>query len=158
MSSQSAPFRFRDLPKEIRDKIYSEPLCDLHPKPNTRMASKMIESPVRALHSIDTAILLTSTAIYRKAHDCMVKTNRFVKVTSAHGIMLHLVLNGQQVPVVAHKKKVMNNFGGYVLAVHLDTTKPVHHSPGSEGHRTGRAAHADDTASRHGYILRCSDG
>jgi hypothetical protein len=135
MSSQFAPFRFRDLPKEIRDKIYRELLCDFHPQSTTTMLSQMLDSPVRALHSIDTAILRTSTTVYREAYEVMVKTNRFVKVTSACGLPIHLMLNGQRVPVVAAKKTTVNSFVGYVLAVHLDTKKPIHNANGSESRR-----------------------
>jgi hypothetical protein len=135
MSSQFAPFRFRDLPKEIRDKIYRELLCDFHPQSTTTMLSQMLDSSVRALHSINTDILRTSTTVYREAYEVMVKTNRFVKVTSACGLPIHLMLNGQRVPVVAAKKMTVNSFVGYVLAVHLDTKKPIHNANGSESRR-----------------------
>jgi hypothetical protein len=129
MSSQSAPFRFRDLPKEIRAKIYRELLCDFRLKLTTLQPLQMLESYVPAPHNIDTAILRTSTAVYREAYDVMVKTNRFVKVTTARGLPTYLMLNGQQVPVVAANKKIVNSFGGYVLAVHLGTNKPAHNTP-----------------------------
>jgi hypothetical protein len=125
MSSLSAPFRFRDLPKEIRDKIYCELLCDFKPRLTTRQPSELLESTMPAPHNIDTAILRTSAAVYREAYDVMVKTNRFVKVTSVRGLPTHLLLNGIQVPVVASSKNVVDSFGGYVLAVHLGTTRTL---------------------------------
>jgi hypothetical protein len=129
MSSQAAPFRFRDLPKEIRVKTYRELLCDFKPKLTTLQPLQMLESCVPAPRNIDTAILRTSTAMYREVYNVMVKTNRFVKVTTARGLPTYLMLNGQQVPVVAANKKIVNSFGGYVFAVHLSTSKPAYNTP-----------------------------
>jgi hypothetical protein len=124
MSAPSEPFRFRDLPPEIRDRIYRELLCDFKPRLTTMYSANMGQA-APAPHEIDTAILRTSTTVYREAYDIMVKTNRFVKVTSVRGLAMNALLSGMQVPVMAANKKIVDQFGGYVLAVHLDTAQPI---------------------------------
>ena len=71
-------------------------------------------------HDGGTAILRTSKETYREAYDVMVKTNRFVKITSVGGIALRPSLCGQQVPLCSLDENVVNSFKGYVLGVHLD--------------------------------------
>jgi hypothetical protein len=124
MSPITAPFRFRDLPSEIRNKVYRELLSDFKRIPTVPDISKMLDF-VPADHNIDTAILRTNTATYREAYDVMVKTNRFVKVTSVPGLPLRTLLNAMQVPIVAKKKKVVNRFRGYVLAIELGSAKSI---------------------------------
>jgi hypothetical protein len=124
-SSKPSTFRFRDLPSEIRNKIYRELLCDFRPQPTTFDAGSMLEF-AQALHKIDTTILRTSTAIYREAYDVMVKTNRFIKVTSVRGLPMRLLLNCIKVPIVSAEKSVVERFRGYVLAVDLGKKHPSH--------------------------------
>jgi hypothetical protein len=132
MSSQSQPFRFRDLPQEIRDKIYRELLCDFKPRPTTFLRSNCGET-TPAPHDIETAILRTSTSVYREAYDVMIKINRFVKITSTRGLGMNHLLCCTQVPVVAANKESVERFGGYVLAVHLDSKQ---HGPTTTEPRT----------------------
>lgn len=75
---------------------------------------------VRVRHDFGSAILRTSKETYREAYDVMVKTNRFVKITSVRGIPLRPSLFGQEVPLVSVDDYVVNSFKGYVLDVHLD--------------------------------------
>ncbi|KAF2871153.1 hypothetical protein BDV95DRAFT_521672 [Massariosphaeria phaeospora] len=115
-------FRFHDLPSEIRNKIYRELLCNWKALPTTVDASSM-SSLEPARHAIDTAILRTSKTVYREAYDVMLKTNRFVKVTSVQGLPMQLVLNTLRVPIVTSHGSVVNRFKDYVLAIHLDTAR-----------------------------------
>jgi hypothetical protein len=124
MRSPAAPFRFRDLPSEIRNKVYRELLCDFKPIPTTFNASTLLDL-APAARDVDTAILCTNTVTYREAYDVMVKTNRFVKVTSVPGLPLRTLLGGIQVPIVTERKKVVNRFRGYVLAIHLGSAKSI---------------------------------
>ena len=133
-SSHPTKFRFRDLPAEIRNKIYRELLCDFKPQPTTIDPASMLEL-APAHHDIDTAILRTSKAVYREAYDVMIKTNRFVKITSVRGLPLWLLLNGLRVPIVTSDKGRVDKFKGYVLAVHLGCENPLPIPEGSDGSR-----------------------
>jgi hypothetical protein len=53
----------------------------------------------------DTAILCTNSAIYEEAYDTLVKTNRFVHVTSDIRIPLQLLVDLWHVPVVTGNKR-----------------------------------------------------
>lgn len=77
----------------------------------------------RVEHRIETSILRTSKEIYREAYDIMVKTNRFVKVTSVDGLPVIGALSGQQTPVVTQEKFLVDQFKGYVLSVHFGLKK-----------------------------------
>jgi hypothetical protein len=123
----STSFPFRSLPSEIRNKIYRELLCAFTPVPPVPnvIAAYYEPSLPRSTHVIDTAILRTSSTIYREGYDVLIKTNRFVKVMTARGIPLRPLLQSYLVPVVADCKRVVNAFKGYVLAVRLGCTTPL---------------------------------
>ncbi|CAO2648304.1 Nn.00g075710.m01.CDS01 [Neocucurbitaria sp. VM-36] len=100
----------------------------------------MLESE-RARHSIEIAPLLTSTDIYREAYDVLIKTNRFIKITSSQGLPLRLLLDGLRVPVVTEEKTAVEKFKGYVLAVHLGLSKPLPRPRSRMSERNRAACH-----------------
>lgn len=120
----STPFRFRDLPSEIRNKVYGELLCSFGPRPTTADLGNMFKL-ASARHTIDTAILRTNKTTYLEAYDVMIKKNRFVKITSIQGLKLQLLLCGLQVPVVTSNKRIVDSFRGYVLEINLRCGKPL---------------------------------
>jgi len=129
-SSNMAPrnsthFPFRSLPSEIRNKIYRELLCAFQAPPETVTAASAFDNSFHpSPHSIDTAILRTNTITHREAYDVLVKTNRFVRITSVHGVPLRRLMQSLMVPVVASRISAQQ-FKGYVLAVHLGCKEPV---------------------------------
>jgi hypothetical protein len=133
MHSLSSTFRFNALPREIRDKIYRELLCDFKPHPTTVVPEYVLEYEPAKNH-IDTGIMRPNKAIYAEAYDTMIKTNRFVKITSTQGLPLRLLVDGVRMRVVAWNKKVAESFKGYVIAVHLSSSRSL---PIPQ-HRTGR--------------------
>ncbi|KAF9700437.1 hypothetical protein EKO04_001964 [Ascochyta lentis] len=129
-------FRFLDLPREIRDKIYSTLLCSFDPRPDSWKPSvdpfldpDFMNALSIAEHAIDTSILLTSKQIHREAYDIMVKTNRFVRLTTSSGLPIRLLLNHLRVPVVTDNKESVEGFQGYVLSVSLTASKDLQQRP-----------------------------
>ncbi|KAF2250516.1 hypothetical protein BU26DRAFT_517348 [Trematosphaeria pertusa] len=118
------PFPFLSFPREIRDKVYRELLCNFDPPPTKVLPSTMFTFE-QAKHSIDTAVLRTSTQIHREAYDVMVKTNRFVLIESAGGLPIRSIMGGLRVPVITADRDCAQRFKGYVLAVSLSTKKPA---------------------------------
>lgn len=118
------PFRFRDLPSEIRNNIYRIIFCEFAPPPDDVDPAALLQLE-RARHSINTALLRTNTDIHCEACDILIKTNRFVKITSVRGLPLQKLLVVLRVPVVAVNRKAVERFKGYVLSVHLGFKKSV---------------------------------
>lgn len=128
----AATFRFLDLPREIRNKIYRAALCSFEPPPTTFMPPPDADTSMDfmsrvtvAKHAIDTSILLASKQIHREAYDAMVKTNRFVRVTTSWGMPIRSLLNHLCVPVVTENKQSVDRFPGYVLSVSITCPKEV---------------------------------
>jgi hypothetical protein len=73
----------------------------------------------RAEHRLETTILRVSKQTYLEAYDVMIKTNRFVKISSVRGLPVRLPLTGLRVPMVTMDEEFVEHFEGYVLTVHL---------------------------------------
>lgn len=121
-SSLSSPeqFRFLDMPREICNKIYRNLLCSFAPAPVTVVEPEL----GYAEHDNSTSILLASRQIHKEAYDTMVKTNRFVRVTTSGGFPLLALLNHLRVPVVVEGHE-SSQFKGYVLSVSLTCPKHI---------------------------------
>jgi hypothetical protein len=110
-------FRFLDLPREIRNKIYRVLLCSFAPVPTTMTIDKLNVHKILE-HSVETAILRTTIQIHREAYDVMIKTNRFVFVKSA-GIPIRNLLNSFLIRPVMVDEPALSDFKGYTLAVSI---------------------------------------
>ena len=107
------------MPREIRNKIYRNLLCSF-------AAPVAVFGPELAYaeHDNSTSILLVSRQIHKEAYDTMVKTNRFVRVTTSGGFPLITLLNHLRVPVVVEGHE-RSQFKGYVLSVSLTCPKHI---------------------------------
>jgi hypothetical protein len=73
----------------------------------------------RAEHRLETTILRVSKQTYLEAYEVMIKTNRFVEVSSVRGLPVRLPVTGLGVPMVTMNEEAVEQFESYVLAVHL---------------------------------------
>lgn len=130
------PFRFLDLPREIRDKIYRILLCSFASPPEDVYLSHMIERLYNFVEiglSVETSILRTCKDVYYEAYDVMIKTNRFVHVKSTGGIPLVYMVNCREIPVVTAHVEHIKKFNGYVLDVSMGSQMRIASPVVSEG-------------------------
>ena len=123
-SAPAESFRFFDLPRELRDKVYRNLLCSFDPPPTSITLSEALEL-YRARHDNDTSILRANSTTYKEAFEVLVKTNRFVKITSPEGLPLRMPLRGLAVPVVSEKASVVTSFKGFALSLDLSWSQPL---------------------------------
>jgi hypothetical protein len=130
LDSPTPPFRFLDLPGEIRNRVYEIILCSFEPAPPSEPLGKgliqiqsgriqeLVSGICPAVHSIETAILCTSKQVHREAYDVMVKANQFIHVRTTDISMSQLLI-GSQVPIVTMDRAHADQFQGYVLRVNM---------------------------------------
>jgi hypothetical protein len=104
----TAPFRFMDLPGELRNKVYALLLCSFRPAPasiqelSDKIGDGSFDSgPISAPQSNEPAILRVNSQVHREAYDVMIKTNRFVRITSPACMSFSKSVAGLVMPVVA---------------------------------------------------------
>jgi hypothetical protein len=79
------PFRFLDLPGELRNNVYEYMLCSFDD--GTPQAG--VIKPVN--HSVNTAILRTSSQVHRETYDIIV-SNQFVMIESHEHLPLRSLI------------------------------------------------------------------
>ncbi|KAL5117840.1 hypothetical protein ACEQ8H_004314 [Pleosporales sp. CAS-2024a] len=115
------PFRFLDLPGEIRNTIYDLLLCSWNHE--LHVESDAVSKVSRRCPShASSAILRTNRQIHREAFDYMVKRNQFVRITCRGLDIRNLFLDGG-IPVVSANPTEVSRFPGYVM--HMTLSKPV---------------------------------
>lgn len=119
------PFRFMDLPEEIKAQVYELLLCCFDSTPLPTEVDTYMERPrrlPRLSHSIDTAILRTNKEIYRGAYEVMVKRNKFIHVRfeGVFNDAVSICLAAYGVPVITVKPAAASLFPGYVLNAIID--------------------------------------
>ncbi|KAI2775816.1 hypothetical protein F4815DRAFT_504052 [Daldinia loculata] len=128
----STPFRFLDLPPELRNSIYDLVLCAWSPpEPRLTRVNQDLESytpfvPLLGHHKFDTAILLVSRQVSHEAIDVMLKYHLFIRVVT-HGVNLCHLLSAWEIPIVAIGKATIRNFKGFVMSysIKIQGASPV---------------------------------
>lgn len=80
------PFRFLDLPREVRDDIYEAAIFDLSPPD---MFMKPQDPDSLRLRKLDTNVLLTSSQVYWEARDVIVRRGQLIMVSFKHRNVFH---------------------------------------------------------------------
>jgi hypothetical protein len=97
-SAAAQPFRFMDLPRELRDKIYRNLLCSFIPPLRSDSGLVIMN------HSLNMDILRTSSTVHEEAHEVMIKTNQFVHVRSGGGLPISGLFMGHSIPLVGLRR------------------------------------------------------
>ena len=116
------PFRFLDLPGELRNKVYTLLLSARDAVTDTKVGPLEL---CRTKHNIEPTILRTSRQVHREAYEVMVKSSRFVCIESVSPLPLRSMVSAQHVPVVARDAGRISQFHGCVMKLTLRTRYPV---------------------------------
>lgn len=116
------PFRFLDLPGELRNNIYDLLLCSWNDEPEYEPG--FVGGLRKRSPSYDAmALLRTNKQIHNEAFDYMMKRNQFVRVTCRGLDANNLFLGDEVIPAITTDYRKASQFEGYLM--HLTLSKPA---------------------------------
>ncbi|KAF8856025.1 hypothetical protein BDZ45DRAFT_484646 [Acephala macrosclerotiorum] len=128
-SASDTPFRFLDLPREIRDRIYDIILSVPEHKQPEREEAGLYDIPhevTKLRCNVETQILQTCRKIYSEAEYIMRETNLFIKVTVRFLFEEILpVLIAERLPILRIPPKKVKYFKGSVLSHEITVLAPI---------------------------------
>ncbi len=118
----SMPFRFLDLPGELRNNIYDLLLCswndELEYEPGSVGGLRKRSPSYDAM-----ALLRANKQIHEEAFDYMMKRNQFVRVTCRGLDANSLFLGDEMIPAISTDNRKAVQFEGYLM--HFTLSKPA---------------------------------
>lgn len=116
------PFRFLDLPGELRNNIYDLLLCSWNDEPEYESGS--VGALRKRMPTYDAmALLRTNKQIHEEAFDYMMKRNQFVRVTCRGLDINNLFLGDEIIPAITTDQRKARQFEGYLM--HFTLSKPA---------------------------------
>ena len=120
--SPSLPFRFLDLPGELRNNIYDLLLCSWNDE--IEYEPKFVGGlRKRSLVHDATALLRTNKQVHNEASDYMMKRNQFVRVTCRGLDINSLFLGDEMIPAITTDSRKARQFESYLM--HVTLSKPA---------------------------------
>lgn len=115
------PFRFLDLPGELRNNIYDLLLCSWNNEPEVE--PRFIGGLRKRSPTYDAmALLRANKQIHDEASDYMMKRNQFVRVTCRGLNVNSLFLGDEMIPAITTDPRKASRFQGYLM--HMTLSKP----------------------------------
>lgn len=116
------PFRFLDLPGELRNNVYDLLLCSWNDEPEYEPG--FVGGLCKRSPSYDAmALLRTNKQIHEEAFDYMMKRNQFVRVTCRGLDVNSLFLSDEIIPAITTNHRKATRFEGYLM--HFTLSKPA---------------------------------
>lgn len=121
------PFRFLDLPLEVRNGIYNVILCTPPPAVFWPLEQQDLVGVPEELSSIrypsETQILRVNRQIHSEAKDAMLRGNQFIRIRgrSVNGggdnmaSFVHCIMRWRQIPILATTESFRDSFKGFVM-------------------------------------------
>ncbi|KAJ0115491.1 hypothetical protein N8I77_000850 [Diaporthe amygdali] len=116
----SKPFRFLDLPIEVRNAIYHVILCEPPPAKLRRVEQADLlwlpEGMAVITHPSEMQILQTSRQVHAEAKDVMLRGNQFIRIRARGvGQVVKGFLLARQIPIIRTSALSRNTFQGFVM-------------------------------------------
>lgn len=129
--SPQHPFRFLELPLEVRNAIYNVILCSPPPPKLWPLEQQdVIGVPYRdshLCHLSETQILRVNHQVYSEAKDAMLRGNQFIRIRGRgmHGVaaFTQMVVRSRQIPILATTPGFRDSFKGFAMTYLIDWGK-----------------------------------